>query len=294
MKHNLFFLLFFVSTISIAQTDSIKKPIFRDKLKITDYYLMPGFNLSTNDYLTVEDFRKLNPNSTLLKNDFSDYTQTSFGGLNLNSQIALKLGCKLDKNNSKQLQFGLLHSTYNDLSTHYYKTDKKRFDTVSSGQTGTVYYLDSVHTTNYSMNYQTKTLSLAASLIYRTNPEARWGVYAGFGIAAGVSYKSMTTIFMNDYYNVEARKPNGEWVSNSYSNIQNGYTNEYIRNKPSFQFLLNIPMGIDFRMGKKREFFKRLHLFYELQPAFQLNVVSKIGTRFCTSANNTLGLRVTF
>jgi hypothetical protein len=294
MKRHIFFYSLLISSFSFAQTDSIKKLQHREKLKITDYYLMPGFSLSTNNYVTLDEFKRLNPNSELLKNDFTNYTQYPPGSMNLNADIAFKIGFKLNENNSKQFQLGVLHSTYNNLSTHYSKSDKKRFDTVTSSQPGIIYYLDSVHTTNYSMTYNANVLALTASLIYRTNPEARWSLYAGVGFAAGVSYKSMSTIFMNDYYNIETRKPNGELVANSYSNINNGYTNEYIRNKPSFQFMLNIPMGVDFRMGKRKEFFKRLHLFYELQPAFQLNVVSKIAPRFCTAGTNTLGLRVTF
>lgn len=294
MKSNILLFYLFTNIVSLAQVDSVKKVNDSERLKITDYYLMPGFNFSVSNYVSIDDFRKLNPDAEILKSDFTDYTQTSYRSFDVNSQVAFKLGLKLNQKNSKQLQIGLLHSTYNNLNAHYFKSDKTRFDTINSSSTGNIYYLDSVHTTNYSFAYQAKIISFNVAFIFRTNPEARWGLYGGFGLGAGASYKSITSVFVNNYYSVETRKPNGEMVATSYSNIENGYKNVYLRNKPSFLFMLHLPMGIDFRLGKKREFFKRIHLFYELQPAFQLNLVHSIGGKFSTSVANSLGIRVTF
>lgn len=295
MKNQILILIFLCSFAGIAQEKDIDTVLVKtSKLPITDFYLMPGLSLSANDHISVEDFRKFNPDSKMLKNDFSSYEQIKQASLNVNAQIALKISLKLNEKKNQHFQLGILHSTYNDLSTHYTRTIKKRFDTLTSTQTGQTLYSDSVYISNYNITYEAKYISLTAALLFRTNEDARWGLYSGVGLTAGVSYKALTTILMNDYYGIETRKTNGELVSNSFFNIGNGYKNEYLRNKPSFQFMVNVPMGIDFKMGKKKEFFKRMHLFYELQPAFQINVLPKIEPKFSVLAINTLGLRVSF
>jgi hypothetical protein len=48
------------------------------------------------------------------------------------------------------------------------------------------------------MDYSSNQLRLDASLIFRTNADARWSAFAGVGINAGVSLNSNTTIYYHE------------------------------------------------------------------------------------------------
>src|SRR5690606_33840629 len=133
------------------------------------------------------------------------------------------------------------------------------YDTLTSSQTGQVVYIDSVYTQNYSMDYVSEQLRLDGSVIFRTNPEGRWSLYAGIGFTVGLSVNATTEIYYSKYGRIETRYPNGQ-TSHSY---QYYYPGSYIsktetfRNKTNFSVSPYIPMGVDFRIGKKREFWKR-------------------------------------
>jgi hypothetical protein len=55
-----------------------------------------------------------------------------------------------------------------------------------------------------------------------------------------------------------------------------------------------LPMGIDFRIGKNRPFWKQTHLFYELKPSMNLTAIQNSSTLITGVFQHGLGLRVTF
>lgn len=53
-------------------------------------------------------------------------------------------------------------------------------------------------------------------------------------------------------------------------------------------------MGVDFRLGKNKEFWKKLHLVYELRPGINMVSVPELRTFATASIQQGLALRVVF
>ena len=146
---------------------------------------------------------------------------------------------------------------------------------------------------SYDMNYETDQVALEASLIYRTNPQARWSVYGGIGMTAGLSINANTSI---DYWKSRGVSMNGNepgyYPYPIYYSSQGTGLSETFRNKSSFAQSFFFPLGVDFRIARKNDFWKRLHLFYEMRPGLLFTFIPE--TRTVTEAffQSTFGLRV--
>jgi hypothetical protein len=136
------------------------------------------------------------------------------------------------------------------------------------------------------MDYRSQQLRIESSLIYRTNAEKRWSVYAGIGASLGLSYNAQTHISYSttDYFS-------GNYANNSGSY---DYGFEHFRNKTNISTSVFVPMGVDFRIGKNKEFWKRLHLYYEMKPALSFLSVPELRTFTSVNMINSFGLKVTF
>lgn len=142
------------------------------------------------------------------------------------------------------------------------------------------------------MNYTSEQLRFDGSLIFRTDAQARWSLYTSIGITAGMSINAQTDIFYDKMERTEMNYPNGNnYSSYSYSGSYNYETEKY-RNKNNFGLSTYIPMGIDFRIGKKREFWKWTHLFYELRPGINMTSIPELRTITNASIQHGLGLKV--
>jgi hypothetical protein len=69
---------------------------------------------------------------------------------------------------------------------------------------------------------------------------------------------------------------------------------EYFENKMNFSTSIFIPMGVDFRMGKNREFWKRLHLYYEMKPSITYTAIPELKRITTVNLINSFGIKVTF
>jgi hypothetical protein len=175
-------------------------------------------------------------------------------------------------------------------SGNLFKEERKPYDTLISTQTGDAYYVDSVDAKNLNMSYTADQLRLDGSLIFRTDPAARWSLHAGIGLSAGMSMNAQTEIlYMHKKYTemqfVEFSNGDGFYDTDNFES-------ENFRNKPSFGFSAYVPMGIDFRMGNKREFWKHTHLFYEMGPGVNVTVIPEMRTLTNMSLRHGFGLRV--
>jgi hypothetical protein len=130
---------------------------------------------------------------------------------------------------------------------------------------------------------------LDISLIYRTDPKARWQFYGGIGLTAGASLKSYTTI---DYMVGSNLQSTDYYFYPMYSNQVSDYKNEYFRNSADFGLSAYVPLGIDFRMGKKRPFWKRTHLFYEVRPGAAFSSIGDLSSFANIAVQQGLGIKV--
>lgn len=124
------------------------------------------------------------------------------------------------------LRLGFTYSSGTNLMGGSFKEDRIPFDTLTSSQTGQTAFIDSINTQGYNMNYRSEQLRFDGSIIFRTNPEARWSLFTGIGITAGISINARTDIYYSNYGTAETTYADGTISSSpsygySYSNNGN-------------------------------------------------------------------------
>jgi hypothetical protein len=270
-------------TALFAQEATPTKTDKKCSFHITEVQLQNGFQLNPMPHTNLLDFQAMAPNSALLATDFSSFSlanRQATGG----SFHALSVGIKFKKSNPT-LRLGIAYLMNNNLNMAYEKVIKYAYDTLTSSQTGTQTILTHDSLYRYSMTNLSKQLRLDAALIFRTNESARWSLYAGVGASLGYTIESTTRI---DYTIENMDRPK------SKENTIDSRQTEIFENKNYLTSSIYAPLGIDFRMGKKREFWKHLHLTYELKPSINFVAIPEIKTATVVGMVSTGGLRYSF
>ena len=282
----------FPKTMQSLPVKLIKSP---KKIKIQDAHVQLGFILQPNSPASLTDFKKLAPNSTLLNENFSNFNQRNTMGTDGNSVFSVLLGLNfLDKEkqlykSNMQLRLGFSFLGNQGLLNSYYSETRKPYDTLVSQQTGQYSTLDSITYQFYGMNYNSKQLKLDGSLIFKTNSEARWGLYGGIGLSFGASINASTSITYSKY--TIAEKTFGTTTTN-YNSSNNGVNkSEVFLQKNNIGGSVYLPLGVDFRMGKKKEFWKHTHLHYELRPGINYLSVPELRNYTNTCFQQGIGIR---
>lgn len=285
-------------TASFAVSAQEEQPTKIKKIRIHDVSIQGGSFSVPSTKAGLADFKMLFPESDLLNSDMTGFSQSGSFNIMNNSLFSVLIGLQFSNKQKTQyktnpvFRLGISYFSGSMLHGGLFKTDNKPYDTLTSSQTGQVIYIDSVNNQHYSMNYISEQLRLDGSLIFRTNPLARWSFYAGIGLAAGVSVNAHTEVYYSKYSHTRNRYPNGY---TSYAHFySSSYTSktETFRNKTNFVASTYIPMGVDFRIGKKGDLWKRVHLYYELRPSLNVLSIPELRTITDTSLHHALGLRI--
>lgn len=287
--------------ISAAAFGQDTQPKLVKKISIKDVSLQVGASPWRNSPATLAEFQALAPQSVLLNKTFtglsisdniSSGTNTMFSAA-VGIQFRDKEGTGYKKN--PQLRLGVTYTSGTLLSGSVYANTQKRYDTLVSAQTGQKMYLDSVTTRFGNMSYTSEQLRLDAALIFRTNPAARWSLYGGLGLTAGMSLNSTTNVYYNKTSRAVTSNENGTTSSITYypANYNSG-TAESFRNKPNFAFSTYIPIGVDFRVGKNNPFWRQVHLFCEFRPSVNMTAIPAFGTLTNTYLQQSLGVRISW
>lgn len=286
-----------LSGVFVAQEQT---PVKIKRMAIHDFYVQPGLVLQGNTNANLADFQKMAPQSSILKTDLSGYNKSGGFGFDADAMLTVLMGIQFsDKQRTAYKKNPLLRVGVSYLSggiiNGYFNQDMtKPYDTLTSSQTGQVVYRDSIINRSVSMNYRSQQIRLDASFIFRTNPEARWSLYAGIGLTAGVSLNASTNISYSSSNTISSdNNSNGVFFGGYYSGPSN-YRTENHKNSTNLGASVYIPMGVDFRLGRKREFWKRTHLFYEARPGINMNSIPELGTILNATVQQGLGLRVSW
>jgi hypothetical protein len=290
-------LLFSLPVFGQQEPGSLKRIIIRD------FYVQAGV-CSDRSMGTLTDFRTLAPQSVLLNNNLADYSQSD-GFVFINNTVfsaALGLQFRNRQRSSYKtnplLRLGLSYYSLTSLTGSLYKSERKTYDTLRSAQSGEIVYLDSVTTKNYQMNYSSEQIRIDGSVIFRTRPNARWSFFAGIGVTGGYSLDANTYINYSKSDRTETRHPSGNILLSSrfyfFSTGSDNYKSEIFNNRNGIRLSAYIPMGIDFRVGKKSEFWKMTHLFFELRPGINVTSIPELRTNTTSSMHYGFGLRVSW
>lgn len=269
------------------------------KFHVSDIFIKGGSNFDDGpiNSISATGLRALAPNSVLLNNNFDGYKSSS-NFSNNGTEVSIMLGIRFrDKQKTNYKTSPLLRlgvSYYSAITSvgELYKEDRKRYDTITSTKTGQSYYLDSGTTNRYFFNYRSNQIRLDGSLIFRTHPEERWSLYSGIGITTNFSVQANTEINYNKSSGTKIVDSLGHSSSNYYYLKAEKTETEKHRNKMNFGASTFIPIGIDFRVGKKNEFLKRTHLFYEFRLGINLTSIPELGIMTTVSKQHSFGLRI--
>lgn len=263
------------------------------QISINEIYLQSGsFFGHTNGQLS--DFQMLASGSSILQQDLSAYQSSPVYSFNLPGQSqTLSIGLKLAKLPNATLRLGLMHTGQrNALSTGGSYTETFRVDTLTSSQSGEQFFVDSFSIHSYNANYSQEQLRIDASFIFRYKADKRWSFFGGIGANFGLSYNASTTIHhqVSPYGNSFGYG----FFNGLYYNDFGTHEIETFENTGGFGFGVYAPLGIDFQVGKKRAFWKPLHLYMELRPGFNINQIDGLGTSFSVGNFSNIGLRFQF
>lgn len=253
-------------------------------------YLAGGGFFAGNEALFRQDVALLTPGSALLAGGLPDHDYDSDPYLEegaglFEAGIGLLPFRKADRN-GPELRLGFLYAGRNQLSGYFSRTTRTPYDTLTSSQTGEVYYIDSVHRSTYAVEYSAERFGLNASLTWRTN--GRWSIYGGVGLAGGLLMNARTDVYRSIFDSVDGPSPGpGDGFYGRY----NSGASESFRNGSGWWVSLYAPIGLDFRIARKGELWGRLYLYTELRPQLVFQGMPELGTGTSFGIQNILGLR---
>jgi len=141
------------------------------------------------------------------------------------------------------------------------------------------------------MKYSSEKLRLDVALIFRTRPEARVSMFTGFGVNSGVSLMAWTEITKE----IDARtETDNSFVATSSSGtyiMANSFKSEKFTNQSDFDLFAYVPIGVDMRFGRKNNFWRSLHLLFELRPGINYYSIPELGDNARGCIQIGLGIR---
>lgn len=226
-----------------------------------------GFRTSNTQMATLEEYRSLFPNSTLLQGDFNSYGYPDFY-FNSTSMINVLWGIRLQQNEGfeQRLRAGFTFSGITPTYGSYYNETRFAFDTLVSSRTGEVTYVDSIYSENLFINTSQKQVGLDVSYLIKANQNGRWSFYGGLGMEVGALLNVEANISRSNYSyysnDLGSYYPYGLW-----NDFDNSYKNEVQRLGSGFYAQLYLPVGLDLRLSMRNDFWRRMHLYTELRPS---------------------------
>ncbi|MFA7272867.1 MAG: hypothetical protein WC044_03315 [Crocinitomicaceae bacterium] len=177
----------------------------------------------------------------------------------------------------------------------------KRLDSTFYPQYNTSLMKDSVYSKTTSGHANGKFVQFKSDLIFRFRPDKRFTYFTGVGFGLGITSKR-TSVFTYKEEETEVVSSSANPISfdaPAYNNnshegyLITSFTEEKLNLKPIFSPFAYIPYGIDWQLGKNRDFLKRLHVYYEGQIGARFTDAF-LGTRQTNLyLSNALGLRIT-
>ena len=265
------------------------------QVKLTQVHLSSGayqqFGFTPSN---ITDFAPLAPGSSILMKDFSNYESGmgyynfnypfSMGMQNNSSFQSLQVGLSLPKCQGT-LRLGISNFSNQLMSAYgsYYETHV--VDTLISSQNGSMTFVDSTVSRNVFGNYTNQQIRLEAAYVWEMNAGERWAFSAGAGMSFGLSYQSRTTLHYTEYTN--SYQGYGSYAGNQTTT----HESESYKNPMNWGANLYVPLGINFRLGTKRAFWKPWMIYSELRPQLSINSIPNAGVKFSPGIGSASGIR---
>jgi hypothetical protein len=261
---------------------------------ITDVFLYSGGLPDPAFAASIADWRLLAPNSTLMARDLSDHDELSgdqqmIGGFAASVVLDLRKAGSVPRTGA-QLRLGFNFMQHAGQGMELRKKTYTPYDTLTSAQTGEVTYIDSVVTSRYSFDHSYGQLGLDAAVIYLKEYPRHWSLFGGGGLQVGTSFAGKVSVRhsvnreLTPRFIGEQGRPNEEGASSSVS--------EQLRTRGDVFVAAYIPLGVSYRLGLKRSFWRAMNLCYEMRPMLWLGGAPELDAGPQVGVAHYLGWRV--
>lgn len=237
-----------------------------------------GFSASDEIVSLIKDTKGRN-----LQDEVSTYKKESYSyGLEANSTITLGIGIKIrQKENSfvkhSLLRMGLSYGTADLLSSYYY-SDTSVFVGVYSNSNPDLppFSVFKNKFESMSLTYKTHNIQINVNQLFFTSDKKWISFYTGYGIKFGHSVQS--DVFIQKTISNRYTTDNKSIVYNIQSDSYEFELLQY-KAKGTLSGSIEVPIGIQARLGKKRKVLKNLCLGAEIHGDYNWAVIPGIGFR---------------
>lgn len=236
--------------------------------RITDVFLYSGGMPDPAYAASIGDWHLLAPSSTLLTRDLSDHEEVD-GGLQMIGAFAASVCLDLRKavpatRTGAYLRLGFNFMQHAGQGIELRKEVISPYDTLTSAQTGQVTYIDSMVTSRYSFEHTYGQLGLDAAVIYLKEYPRHWSLFGGCGLQVGSSFAGEVSVRHSVEREVTPR------FSGDQGRPGDGRTSssemEDFRTRSDVFVAAYVPLGVSYRLGLKRPFWRAMNLCYEMRP----------------------------
>jgi hypothetical protein len=238
---------------------------------------------------SISSFKLLAPQSPSLTNsNLVGYTLNENNYGLYSDIISFNLGIKTTSQPKNTFKIGLTYMGNLTTSGYAYKTDMHRIDTFTSSQTGQQIFVDSSSNKTINPNYTTSQLQLDLGVRFQTNSKYRLVLFTAMDLGVASTFNANTII-----YNSTSSSYKNILLNSTFSSYQFGtVTDQTYENKNGYALSAAIPLGIDYRMGKRSNFWKHLHLFGEIKPGLIYRSIPEIKNYTTAFVQSTIGFKV--
>jgi hypothetical protein len=293
MKIFFFLAVLSVSSCFVVSAQEIKK----SKYKISQFQLSFGGDRSLAPLnINQNEFNVLAPGAQIPLNSTPYTTQFGWNAPTLNMHVAFhplkKSGLAGEYNKNRTFRVGI---SAQGISASIYNTSNTfttRIDTLLSAANGSIYaFVDSIHRDFTFSSYMATAVKLDFSYLASTDVSKRFSFYSGVGLNFGITLAPRTEIHSHSWDSERITDTNDNYISNQSVYNSLNVNRQVYQNKMGYMAALYVPIGVDFRLGKKNEVMKKIHLFFELRPTISVLSIPETKTYVYPSMQNCVGLK---
>lgn len=205
--------------------------------------------------------------------------------------IGLVLGRRVEdgRRRGPELRLGYVFAPMQATTSSWSRTDRAAYDTLTSAMTGVAYPVDSVRTSSVSATYRTSVLAFDAGVLFRTRNPNRVTFFGGIGAMGGMAFNGLVTVDERIDRTLEPASGQGAL---EYQELVDESRSEQVAQSEGAWYAGYVPLGIDLRLGRKRGFWRMVHLYHELRPMLSFWEVPGIGQRTSVGVQGLFGLRI--
>lgn len=264
------------------------------RLKLTEAYITGGGYSAMSQRITHAQYSGYLPESKILKENYQGMVNH---GIHMNTEaymVNLILGFKVKPKDGPTLRMGLNIGGGSSIHGSYSKRETRRIDTLVSPRTGSTVYIDSVYNEYYDFNTRADLLQLDLSMIWRTRNPNNLTFYGGLGAFIGTSFNVFSEIRHYKYEYRQNETDENNYYYRSYGNDYSLDETESFKSANHLSFGAYVPIGVDLRLSKKKEFWKHFHLVFESRAQLQVYKFTGLSRDVNTVYNGLFGLRYKF